>query len=131
MRLSSGDVFDHVELFGTDERRDVAALKLSAGDLSALVLGNSAGLVQGDPVYTMTNANGLTWSATDGILSAVRPADEVPGIGSGYRLLQFTDPVEPGSSGGARLDRSGSLMGLITSGKGQPHSPFPLKACLV
>lgn len=118
VRLSSGDVFDRVELLGTDERRDVAALKISAGDLPALVPGTSAGLVQGDPVYAVTNANGLTWSATDGILSAIRPADEVTGAGSGYRLLQFTDPVAPGSSGGALLDRSGSLVGIITSAKG-------------
>ncbi len=101
VRLASGDVFDRVELLGADERRDVAALKIPAGKLPALAPGSSAGLAQGDPVYAVTNANGLTWSATDGILSAVRPAEEVPGAGSGYRLLQFTDSVAPGSSGGA------------------------------
>ncbi len=130
VRLSSGDVFDRVELLGTDERRDVAALKISAGDLPALVPGNSAGLVQGDPVYAVTNANGLALSATDGILSAVRPADEVPGAGSGYRLLQFTDPVAPGSSGGALLDKSGSLVGIITSGKGTAAFAVPIESVL-
>lgn len=130
VRLSNGDVFDSVELLGTDERRDVAALKISAGDLPALVPGSSAALAQGDPVYAVTNANGLTWSATDGILSAVRPADDVPGAGSGYRLLQFTDPVAPGSSGGALLSRSGSLVGIITSGKGTAAFAVPIESVL-
>jgi S1-C subfamily serine protease len=99
VRMANGEVFDRVELLGSDERRDVAALKISAGALPALVPGNTTSLSQGDRVYAVTNASGLTWSATEGILSAIRPADEVPGAGSGFRLLQFSAPVAPGASG--------------------------------
>lgn len=79
VRTANGEVFDRVELLGADERRDVAALKISAGALLAMAPGSTSSIVQGDSVYAVTNANGLVWSATEGILSAIRSADEVPG----------------------------------------------------
>jgi hypothetical protein len=130
VRMANGDVFDKVVLVGTDERRDVAALKISAGARPTLLTGSTAALSQGDPVYAVTNADGLTWSATEGILSAVRPADEVPGAGSGFRLLQFTAPVAPGASGGALVDRSGALIGIITGGKGVAAFAVPIENLL-
>jgi hypothetical protein len=130
VRMANGDVFDRVVLLGSDERRDVAALKISAGALPALAPGSTAAISQGDPVYAVTNANGLSWSATEGILSAIRPADEVPGAGSGFRLLQFTAPVAPGASGGALVDRSGSLIGIITGGKGSAAFAVPIENVL-
>jgi len=130
VRMSNGDVFDRVDLLGTDERRDIAALKISAGALPALAIGSTAKLGAGDPVYAVTNASGLTWSATEGILSAIRPADEVPGAGSGFRLLQFTAPVAHGSSGGALVDKTGALIGIITSGKDNTAFAIPIENVL-
>lgn len=128
VRMADGEVFDRIELLGVDERRDVAALKISAGALPALPLGNTANLAQGDPVYAVTNANGLTWSATEGILSAIRLADEVPGAGTGFKLLQFNASVAPGSSGGALIDRSGALIGIITRGQGSTAFAVPIES---
>jgi hypothetical protein len=129
VRTASGEAFDHVELLGFDDRRDVAALKISAGDLSPLTPGTSQNLAQGDPVYAVTNANGLAWSATEGILSAVRSAEEV-GAGSGFHLLQFTAPIAPGSSGGALVDRTGALVGIITRGNGSSGFAVPIENVL-
>ena len=64
------------------------------------------------------------------ILLAVRPAEEVPGAGSGFRLLQFTAPVAPGASGGALVDRSGALIGIITGGKGVAAFAVPIENVL-
>jgi len=130
VRMANGDVFDRVDLLGSDERRDIAALKISAGALPALAIGSTATLSAGDPVYAVTNASGLTWSATEGILSAIRPADEVPGAGSGFRLLQFTAPVAPGSSGGALVDKAGALIGIVTSGKDNAAFAIPIENVL-
>jgi hypothetical protein len=130
VRTADGDVFDRVELLGVDERRDVAALKISAGALPALAPGSTTSLTQGDPVYAVTNADGLTWSATEGIISAVRPADEIPGAGSGFRLLQFTAPVAHGASGGALVDRTGAVIGIIVSGKGTAAFAIPIESVL-
>jgi hypothetical protein len=130
VRLATGEVFDNVQMLGSDERRDVAALKISAGALPALAAGDSSRLHQGDPVFAITNSDGLSWSATEGIFSASRPADEVPGAGSGFRLLQFTAPVSPGASGGALVDRSGELVGIITSGMHSSAFAVPIESVL-
>lgn len=130
VRMANGEVFDRVELLGSDERRDVAALKISAGALPVLTPGSTADLAQGDPVYAVTNASGLTWTATEGIFSATRPADEVPGAGSGFRLLQFSAPVAPGSSGGALVNRSGALIGIVTGAKGSAGFAVPIESVL-
>lgn len=130
VRMANGEVFDRVELLGSDERRDVAALKIAAGGLPNLVPGSNAVLASGDPVYAVTNANGLAWSATQGIVSAVRPADEVPGAGSGFRLLQFSAPIAPGSSGGALVDKNGELVGIITGGTGNSGFAVPVDSVL-
>lgn len=78
-------------------------------------------------MYVVSNADGLSWSASEGLLSATRPAEEVPGAGSGFRLLQFTASVAPGSSGGALVDRSGALIGIITRSNGKAAFAVPIE----
>ena len=41
-------------------------------------------------------------------------ADEVPGAGSGYRLIQVTAPASPGSSGGVLVDERARALGIMT-----------------
>ena len=130
VRMANGEVFDRVEMLGADERRDIAAIKISAGNLPTLTPGNTEALTQGSPVFAVSNAEGLKWSATSGIISAVRPADEVPGAGSGFRLLQFTAPVAPGASGGPLINGAGELIGIITSGKGSAAFAVPIDSVI-
>ena len=123
VRMASGEIFDHVEQLGVDERRDVVALKISAGALPALTVGSSANLALGDPVFAVTNASGLSWMATEGVLYAVSPANEIHGAGSGFNLLRFTAAVAPGATGGALVDRASELVGIITCPK-EAAAPF-------
>jgi S1-C subfamily serine protease len=113
VRLKDGEVYDHVELVATDERRDVAALRIPASGLPVLPAANSAEIHAGSPVYAVSNGDGLPWTASSGILSATRLADEVPGAGSGYRLLQFTASLSPGSSGGVLVDAQARALGIV------------------
>jgi hypothetical protein len=69
----------------------------------------------GDRVVVISHAAALPWSASAGVVSAYRAADEIPGAGSGYRLLQFTAPVSSGSSGGVVLDSQGRGLALVVS----------------
>src|SRR5215471_14231210 len=96
VRLKSGEIYDRVELIATDERRDIAALRIAATGLPAIPSVNSADARPGVSVYVVANGVGLPWTASSGVLSALRMAEEVPGAGSGYRLLQFTASLSPG-----------------------------------
>lgn len=128
VRLANGDVFDRVELLGVDERRDIAAIKFTGAALPFLAPATQADPPIGQTVYAMTNASGLNWSATKGILSAVRPAAEIQGAGTGFTLLQFTAPIAPGSSGSALLDSAGSVLGIITSGMANAGFAVPINS---
>jgi len=83
VRLKSGETFDRAVLLGVDERRDVAAIKISATNLPSLTLGAGQNIRPGEIAYAVTNSNGLTWSASQGIFAAIRMADEIPGAGQG------------------------------------------------
>jgi hypothetical protein len=113
VRLKSGETYDHVELVGVDQRRDVAALRIPAIDLPAVSPAPTSQAQAGEPVYVVSNPSGLSWSASAGILSAVRPVSEVAPERSGYSVLQFTAPVSPGSSGGVVVDSKGRALGIV------------------
>lgn len=121
VRLKSGDVYDQAVLIGADERRDVAALKIPATNLPTLPLGSGADARSGEPAYVVSNSGALAWSASSGIFSASRLADEIPGAGQGFRVLQFTAPISGGASGAPVTDSQGKLVGIITGGIGSGH----------
>ena len=114
IRLKNGEIFDKVDLLAFDERRDVAALKISATGLPSVTFGSEE-IKPGSKSFVISNPQGLRWSVADGVFSAMRLADEIPNAGRGFRVLQFTAPVSPGSSGGLLLDQTGEAIGLIVA----------------
>ena len=114
IRLKSGEIYDKVDLIGFDERRDVAALKISGSNLSAATVNLDEPKV-GGKVFVISNPQNLSWTFADGLLSSVRMADEISGAGHGYKVLQFSAPVSSGSSGGLLTDDKGQAIGLIVS----------------
>lgn len=113
VRFKNGDIYDDVQLLGVDPRRDVAAIKISAAKLPALQVADADQSKVGETIAVVSNAAALPWSGSTGIIAAHRVADEVPGAGSGYRLIQFTASIAPGSSGGVVLDSQGRALGII------------------
>ena len=105
-----------MQLLGVDTRRDVAAIRISAAALPVLPIAIAARARPGDAVTVVSQPASLQWSASTGVVSAYRLADEVPGAGSGYRLIQFTAPASPGSSGGVLIDSRGNALGLVIVG---------------
>lgn len=114
VRLQDGEAYDRVELLAVDERRDVAALRISATGLPVLPVAAPGTVLAGEAVYVISHPQGLGWTVSEGVLSAVRPAEEVEGAGEGYRLLQFTAAVSPGSSGAPLVNARGELLGIVT-----------------
>ena len=76
----------------------------------------------------VSSSSGLSWSASKGIIAALRLADEIPGAGQGFRLLQFTAPVSSGASGGPLVDSQGALVGIITRGIARGTTGAPAEA---
>ncbi len=113
VKLRNGEIYDHVKLLGVDERRDIAALQIPATHLPTLQFVSIEGIKAGATVFAVCQSAALPWSASSGMVSAVRLAEEVPGAGSGYRLVQFTAPVAAGASGGLLVDGAGHLIGII------------------
>ena len=133
VQLKDGEIFDQVELLAFDERRDVAALRITGTGLPTLPTAALSQVQAGQAVYVISHAAALTWTASTGVVGAVRLADDVPGAGSGYRLVQFTAPVSPGSSGGALIDAQGRAVGIVTgtlSGGQNLNFAIPLESVL-
>ncbi len=109
VKLSSGDVYDEVEILAEDARRDIAVLQVPGFDLPALRLGNSDSVRIGAAVVLIGSPLGLENTVSTGIVSGRRQEEE------GYRLIQVSAPASPGSSGGAVLSVSGEVVGIAAS----------------
>jgi serine protease Do/serine protease DegQ len=87
-------------------------LKIGAGNLPALPLGDSGKLEVGDYVVAIGNPFGLGQTVTSGIISAT---DRPLGQGDSRRFIQTDAPINPGNSGGALIDLHGELVGINTA----------------
>jgi hypothetical protein len=114
VRFASGETFDRVQLIAFDERRDVAAIRISSTALPDLLVANTIEANPGETVLSIFHAPGMPWATSTGVLSAYRLANEIPGAGSGFRVLQFTAPASPGVGSGILIDSHGHALGLIT-----------------
>ena len=112
VRFKNGETFDQVQLLGVDERRDVAAIKITAR-LPVLPIASADSAKSGNVVYLVSHTSATGRTSHNGEVSALRLADDMPGAGNGYRLVQFTTPLSPGSGGGVLMDDRGNSLGLI------------------
>jgi serine protease Do len=98
-------------VIGLDKETDLALLKVEAGGLPVLPLGDSEGLRQGDLVMAFGSPLGLDGSVTLGVVSAVarqlRPEDRMI-------YVQTDAAVNPGNSGGPLVDMEGRVVGINT-----------------
>ncbi len=97
------------KLIGSDERTDVALLKVDASDLPSVKIGDSDQLQVGEWVLAIGSPFGLERSATQGIVSALSrnlPKDNyVP-------FIQTDAAVNPGNSGGPLFNTKGEVVGI-------------------
>jgi Do/DeqQ family serine protease len=97
---------------GSDAGVDIALLKISAQNLTAITIGDSDKLLVGDFVVAIGNPFGIGQTVTSGIVSALSR-----GISpEGYEDYVQTDAaINPGNSGGALLNLGGELIGINTA----------------
>lgn len=113
--FQNGQSYD-ARLVGGEAENDVAVLKIEATGLHALTLGDSDSLVVGESVYTIGNPLGeLTWSLTDGLVSA-RDRTVTTSEGQTMNMIQTNTAINSGNSGGPLFNAYGEVVG-ITSAK--------------
>ncbi|MGH8114012.1 MAG: trypsin-like peptidase domain-containing protein, partial [Rhodanobacteraceae bacterium] len=101
-------------IIGTDQRTDIAVLKIDASGLPVFTLGDSAQLKVGDIVFAIGDPFGIGETATMGIVSATGRA--LGGSIEHYENFIQTDAaINPGNSGGAMIDLHGNLVGINTA----------------
>ena len=99
------------KLIGTDKPSDLALLKISAGDLHPIAIGNSENVKVGDVVLAVGNPLGIGQTVTMGIISAKGRSTAV-GDGGYEDFLQTDAPINHGNSGGALVNMRGELVGI-------------------
>ncbi len=114
VKLSDGVEFEG-ETVGTDEKTDLAVIKISPGEhpLVPAPLGDSASLAVGEWVLAIGNPFGLDNTVTAGIVSGIgrsinrrNPYDD---------FIQTDAAINPGNSGGPLVNLDGQVIGINTA----------------
>lgn len=124
VKLRNGEVFDAAEPVAYDQRRNIALLRISAAGLPPLQAVTSEEGAVGSRVFVVSSATGETANASAGILSSVSLADEIGGAGQGYRVLRFTAPMTPHSTGALLIDERGRALGVVTALPQAEHQSY-------
>lgn len=108
VQTATGRIFNSISVLATDERHDLAIVRVAGLNLSTLDLGNSDALTVGEPVVIVGSPRGLEGTVTAGILSSIRDG------GDGYKVLQTDAAVNPGNSGGPLVNNKGQAIGVVS-----------------
>lgn len=119
-----------------DPRRDLAVLKLNHPHPTSMPLQPYLRkLRKGEEVIAFGAPNGLSFSASTGIVSAVRSHRDLQsmGIDLGFKVtwVQNTAPISPGNSGGPLVNSQGQVIGvntLISTGANTQNLNFAISA---
>lgn len=112
VRLHDGTEYE-AEQIGSDEKSEVAIIKIDADDLPTIPLGNSDELEVGEWVIAVGNPFGLTETVTAGIVSALGRRNI--GIADYEDFIQTDAAINPGNSGGPLLNINGEVIGINTA----------------
>jgi serine protease Do len=97
------------EVIGTDERSDIAVLKIDGKNLPTLKMGDSSKLKVGEWVLAIGSPFGFEHSVTQGIISAMGRSlpneNYVP-------FIQTDVAINPGNSGGPLFNLQGEVIGV-------------------
>lgn len=96
-----------------DPANDIALLKVEKPLHYHLTLANEGSAHTGDKVFTigfpLPELLGPEGKYSEGVISALS------GLQGAANVMQITTPIQPGNSGGALVDGSGNVVGIVTS----------------
>jgi len=104
------------EVVGADPKSDIAVLKISTDNLTAVRLGDSDKLDVGEWVLAIGSpfSSNLSHTVTAGIVSA-KGRSSVIGSVDYEDFIQTDAAINPGNSGGALVNLDGELVGINTA----------------
>lgn len=94
-----------VQLIGYDSGNDIAVLKVEK-NLRYFEFGNSDEVKVGTKVIAAGNPAGLSFTVTEGIVSALRTGP------NNLKYIQTDVPINPGNSGGPLVNQKGEIIGI-------------------
>ncbi len=106
-----------------DEDSDVAVLKMDVADMPYLEFADSDSLTPGSKVFALGAPQGFAFSATEGIVSAVRSVRSIKeevglelDLGQSVKVVQTDAAITSGNSGGPLIDSAGKVVGVNSFG---------------
>ena len=101
------------KVIGTDEKTDLAVLKIDTSGLSFAKLGDSDAIDVGEWALAIGSPFGLAQTVTAGIISAKGRSNV--GITDYEDFLQTDAAINPGNSGGPLVNLDGQVIGINTA----------------
>lgn len=117
--VTSGEIRHPAVVVSADPDQDLALLKIEAVGLSEAALGYAGGVRLGQEVFVFGFPFGLREvSVSQGRVGAVR----TKGV---KRVFQVDAAINPGNSGGPVFNRSGEVVGIVTTKFSHPSGIVP------
>jgi S1-C subfamily serine protease len=102
-------------VIGSDQRTDIALLKIDARDLPTVTIGNPDTLKVGEWVLAIGSPFQLSQTVTAGIVSATGRSFRSQSGRLIDNIIQTDAALNPGNSGGALADSAGRVVGINTA----------------
>jgi serine protease Do len=111
IKLKDGRTFS-AKVIGSDERTDVAVVKIDAADLPTIDFANSDDVKVGQIVCAIGTPYKFAYTFTSGVVSAKGRNELLPDKYEDY--IQTDAAINPGNSGGPLCDIDGKVIGMNT-----------------
>jgi hypothetical protein len=118
VEFKGGSSYDCIQIVATDERRDIALIRIKPGKYKELpIAGEEA--TQASSVAALGNPEGSKFNINTGRISKTDPAQGAVGKLSDIELIkycfQLDAPINSGNSGGPIVNRNGLVVGMAVA----------------
>jgi S1-C subfamily serine protease len=111
--FSDGRKANVIGILFSSEEKDLAVIKLSISDTLPLTLASTLPR-KGDLTVAFGAPKGLSFTASEGIVSAIRTEDFPQEWPKASAIIQTSTPISSGNSGGPLVNNRGEVVGVNT-----------------